>query len=978
MKRPSRFGVSVVLCAVSLLCAPRAGYSGGVLAVAGPIGFSPSVVGKPITWANASLTYYTDQGDLSASLPQAAANDFVADAFSRWTTVPAASLSVVRGGALAEDVSGANVLISGNTLVMPSDIQPTATDRPLGVVYDADGAVTDALLGAGAGAVTFCATNSVFGGADSYTLDANFAHALIVINGNCAHPSADLATLKYRLIRVAGRILGVGWSQVNDNVRTGSPAPTQEDLLGFPVMHPRGPVCNGPIAECVPNPDQLRADDRAAIAYLYPAATPLTARVYGSIFFSNVQGVAGQPMQGVNVVARLVNPTTGVASRIFVTSSVSGFRFRGHNGNPATGFQTSQGEPFAKFGSSDTTLQGFFDLNGLEIPEGASSATYQISLEGLNPIYKSDTGLGAARYGVVAPSGSMAPIAIVNLVAGANVMRNIVLTNSARVKKDTAEPNPFLAPSQVPAGGTWWGSLGEYGDSDFFYFRARPGRTFHLRVTALDETNTSSAVKAQPTLGLWERGVPANTPPTLFSNPFNSSVTGQTKISAATATDSELMIGIVDQRGDGRPDYVYHARLLYADALVPERIPAGGGPLAMVEGYGFNADTSVTMGGQPAQVLARSASRLLVQPPALSNGTASVTLTDLATGDATTITQGATYGVTSGDQLQMISSANPSVPVGAVAPNPVRLRVTTSDGVTPIPNVNVTFTASPVQSFFTACSANPCTLTTDATGEVLARVAVRATGANSIFATIANGEQVEGTIVGSAPTSSIFAAIPFRRVPLGATLSIPISVRVLASGNPVVGQTVNFSFGTTPSAGSATFGSASVVTDSAGDATNTVNVNALGSGFTVLTCVAGGSPCTTIGIISVPQNSLHLQAISGSSQLLTFGQGAAPMVFRVTDSGNPERPVKGAAVSVSTSVFARQRSSDCNLQNTDCRPAAARPIASTFATLVTDDNGLITITPAIQPEWGAANIYTLLSVGPAAGQSQQASIQIFK
>src|SRR5258705_14025949 len=75
---------------------------GGVLYVAGVSGFDPNAEGKPITWTNGSIVYFTDQGDAGPMLPQATANAFVADAFSRWTSVSTAALVASRGGALAE------------------------------------------------------------------------------------------------------------------------------------------------------------------------------------------------------------------------------------------------------------------------------------------------------------------------------------------------------------------------------------------------------------------------------------------------------------------------------------------------------------------------------------------------------------------------------------------------------------------------------------------------------------------------------------------------------------------------------------------------------------------------------------------------------------------------------------------------------------------------------------------------------------
>ncbi|MEO6119949.1 MAG: IPT/TIG domain-containing protein, partial [Terriglobales bacterium] len=935
-------------------------------------------VGKPITWANASLTYYTDLGDLSPALPQTTANAFVADAFARWTAVSGAALTATRGGGLAQDVSGSNFFFSGDTLMMPADIQPSATHRTLGVIYDHDGQVTDALLGAGASGSLFCATNSVVGGADSYTPDAHFAHALIVINGNYAQQAADLPMLKFRVMRMAGRILGVGWSQLNDNVRTLNPSPTTEDLAGFPLMHPKGPVCSGSLATCLSNPEQLRMDDRAAIAYLYPAAVTTTARIRGIIYFSDERGLAGQPMQGVNVVARRLDPVSGVASRVYGAASVSGFRFRGKHGNPITGFQTAQGEPLAKFGSADLALEGYYDLSGLEIPEGATSVSYQLSLEPLNPLYVGESGVGPYRYGVVAPSGSTAPIVVVNLAAGTDVTRDIIIPNSARVGRDAAEPNPFPSPSPVPAGGVWWSSLSGHGDFDFYSFPARAGRTFQFRVTALNESYVSTTAKARPVLGVWESGAPADSPPAVKVSPFNTVILGQTRIGVVIAAEAGLVLGIADERGDGRPDFQYHARLLYADTLAPERIPAGGGGPVMLEGYGFNANTNVTIGGQPAVVLARTASRLLLQPPSLGNGTVPVVVADLATGDTSTITAGARYGVTGGDLLELLAAANPAVPVGAETLNPIRVRVTAADGTSPIANANVTFSVSPVQSFFPACGTNPCALLTDARGEAIVTLAVRAASSNVVTAAIANGAQVVATIVGASATSSLYASVPFRRVPNGATRPVVISVRALSSGSPVVGQAVNFTLGTTPSAGSASLAAASVVTNSAGDAINTVNVAALGSSFTVLACFAAGSPCTTIGIQAVAESALHLHGLRGGAQILTSGQSAAPVLLRVTDAGQPDRPVQGVSVSVSSTVFARLRGADCDLQNTDCRVANARPLATAFTTLVTDDNGLVTFTPATQSAWGAANIYTLFRLNAAPGQSHQAVIQIFK
>src|ERR1039457_4295611 len=131
---------------------PTLSRAGGPKCVPGATYFDPTTAGIPLVWRQGLMRYSTDQGDLSPILPTASANTFVASAFSQWTSVPTAAVAATRSGQLAEDVNGSNVLVnSDGTISMPADIQPTATGTPVGIVYDYDGSVTDALIGSGAG-----------------------------------------------------------------------------------------------------------------------------------------------------------------------------------------------------------------------------------------------------------------------------------------------------------------------------------------------------------------------------------------------------------------------------------------------------------------------------------------------------------------------------------------------------------------------------------------------------------------------------------------------------------------------------------------------------------------------------------------------------------------------------------------------------------------------------------------------------------
>src|SRR5579859_7185748 len=77
--------------------------AGGPKKVAGTSYFDPSVTGQALSWPQGTITFFTDQGDLSPILPNASANNFVATAFSQWTAVSTAALAAAHGGPLAED-----------------------------------------------------------------------------------------------------------------------------------------------------------------------------------------------------------------------------------------------------------------------------------------------------------------------------------------------------------------------------------------------------------------------------------------------------------------------------------------------------------------------------------------------------------------------------------------------------------------------------------------------------------------------------------------------------------------------------------------------------------------------------------------------------------------------------------------------------------------------------------------------------------
>lgn len=301
----SRFAVfTLILCALV-----GEAFAGGPRFVAGVTGFDEGLSGQPIVWRNGQISYYTDQGGLSPILDHASADALVADAFSHWTTVSTAAVNANQGGTLDEDVSRVNVWQSSFGLFLPDDLQ-AYSPKSLAIVYDFDGSVIDALYGEGAGDESVCSTNAVLENVDRFSSDGFIAHALVFINGTCIKQSADIAILKYKLVRALGRVLGLDWSQLNDNVVSGNPPPKADDYAGYPLMHPMGALC-GIGYGCMANADQLRPDDRAALSHLYPVVAEnlgnftgktitasMTGRIHGSVRFPIYNGLS-QGMQGV-------------------------------------------------------------------------------------------------------------------------------------------------------------------------------------------------------------------------------------------------------------------------------------------------------------------------------------------------------------------------------------------------------------------------------------------------------------------------------------------------------------------------------------------------------------------------------------------------------------------------------------------------------------------------------------------------------
>jgi len=889
----------VLLITVFVLILPMTLRAGSPKYVAGASYFDPGTMGTPLTWSQGIVSYYTDQGDLSSALPNASANAFVADAFSQWTSISTAAISAIAAGQLAEDVNGSNVYQNPDgTVTMPADILPSATGTPIGIVYDLDGSVTNALLGQGAGDASECFYNAVFGWIDNFGKNAYFQHALVVINGNCAQSSGQLTDVKYRLVRVLGRVLGLDWSQVNDNVFTHNPPPTPDDYAGLPVMHAVDPPNCIPITLCYSNPYQPKLDDQAAISRLYPASSMAanTARISGSVYFTNHSGQAAEGMQGVNVVARWIDPGTGQPSRATAAASVSGFLFAGNAGNIITGYNDVTGLPLNRYGSNDTTVEGFYDLGGLPIPNGANSAPYQLTVEAIDPLWS--TPLGPYEPLQVEPSGTPSPITV-TVSAGASVQQDILMQGSAEAVDDPFSPTTYNTPAALPPGADWMGSLSPYGDLDYFWFSGQVNRTIAVLATALDESGNPTISKAQPVIGIWALSDPGTSPaPANTPMAFNTFTTGLTMLNATLLQTTDFRIGISDFRSDGRPDYRYHARVLYGDAMSPARASVLGGTPLTLQGLGFESNTVVSFGSTNVTPLSAGADQIVINAPAFPDGVVNVTLLDPPTGATSTMTSALTYGAGPNDTIGLIAGSNPGTPAGAQAPNPIVVQVLDADGVTPVQGASVLFGSAPAAAFSACSGGTSCTVVTNLTGQAATYVTPLASGASTITAKLApasypSPKQVQTTLVGTSSSLDIGLVPQTAHILTGASASVVLTARVLSYGVPIVGRDVNFAF----MKGSGALTASTVATDTNGYASTTLQVSSFSSDVQISACVApGNAPCQTFYGTAVPAGSILLRPISGTSQMLLVGQQFQIVTVQATDQSTPANPVLGASV----------------------------------------------------------------------------------
>jgi hypothetical protein len=902
----------------------------GVLHAANPrwiAGSQWSNAGKPMNWYRNDVQYFVDAGPLNSAVSHDAAVSLVDAAASVWN-LSALPFTLKNGGVLAEDVSSSNVYMGSSGLIWPTDVSSDSyTAKQIAVVLDVDGSLTDALLGSGASEPSNCRTNGVAESVDLFIQPGKIAHARIVLNGRCSGAAAEQQLqLQYQLMRVFGRVLGIGWSQVNDNVFTGTPTPTYAQQMHWPIMHPIDIICGPYTYQCLPQPFTLREDDTAAMWLLYADSTTSYTAANMINLYGNVYSPGIRPLGGVNLTVTRYQQWGSYGKDAFQSvSTVTGTNMSFDRGNPVTG---SSGDTQGIHGPVIGDTAAAYNFGAIPL----STGTYLVvSSEPVNPLYKGAYAVGPYQMGSPSPSGTALSVNKGPFAPGTNVYFSYLVPDAAS-DCSTAQDGTESAPGIVPSSGTWSSRLCGVGHSSWMGFAVKAGRTATVEVTATDEKGNATSTKAMPLIGMWHGSDATGTSPGLAAqtSAFNGARAGMSQLRASFSATENVRFVIADARGDGRADYTYRARVLYADAVSPTRLSSSGGTV-VITGTGFAAGNTVTVGGVAANVVSISPTSIRVVAPALGSGGAkNVTVTDLSTGGSTTMTGAITYAGASSDVLAISSQPSASVVVGARAL--LSLQLKDGNGVA-VRNGEITVSASVGTVIVGACKLARCTLVTDASGVAQTYITPSAAGAITVRAVSVGGSAVQASFTATSVTRAVTLLRPTEYVAAGSGATFTPAVDVTENGAAAAGASVIWT-ASTLRAGI----SSSLSTAGAGGLSKIVATGSLrdGEAATVQAC-AWSTVCSTQNLIGVPAGNLRMAVVSGDAQSWSATDSLGNVALRVLDtSGNP---VAGAAVAVYQAVSGWQPT--C----TTGRCANAPVYGTAVSNGVSDDDGLVTVSP---------------------------------
>ncbi len=495
------------------------------------------------------------------------------------------------------------------------------------------------------------------------------------------------------------------------------------------------------------------------------------------------------------------------------------------------------------------------------------------------------------------------------------------------------------APRILSPSGLWSGRLSQVGQTDWFTFPVRGGRTFTVVTEALDETGAPTNAKAMPALGVWNAFDQVNSAAVGFGAGLNGLATGESLLRVSASGDDVVRLGVADERGDGRPDYLYQGWILYADTVSPQRLPSSGGPI-VIHGMGFRLTDTVQVGGQQALVTSISPNEITaIAPPALSGVTGSV---DVEVDDApiyyaaAVISGGISYDAGSGDALTLMSANEPMGTIPIHVPKPFSV-IALGTNLTPAGGVSVIYKVTSGTATLD-CGQPACTVIATGDGRATLNVMAVDNTWSTVTASLTNGSSLKAEFMGGTPPV-LTSLSPMLSLAAGATVNWTAQALTLNNGLPASGQSVVWQTGT-----GITAQSGAVVTNSNGIATKALTVGPLSEGQTVTSkaCLNGTSQCVTYSAFGARPEYAILHAVSGTAQSLSVSGTASQITLRVLDmDGNP---MAGATVTLYQALYAW--APPCS---THGRCAQAELLATQAATATSALDGTVNFSPASLP-----------------------------
>lgn len=917
-------------------------HAGGPRFVTGTT-YTQAQSGQIITFYTSSPPYYTDPGDLSATVSHAQADAMVAAAAATWN-VPTSSLTLTQGGTLAEHVSGANTYFDGTNVVFPADVSASNWQNiPIAIIYDTDGSVIDTLLGEDASDPSGCRDTGVVESVDSFGSNGTIQHAMLILNGRCVGSAPEqLLQMQYQLERAFGRVLGLAWAQVNDNIFTGSTPPTAGEIDYWPIMHPIDVLCGPYTYQCITNPFQLRMDDLSALALLYPVTqsnlTPgKTLSAQNAVALGGVvQFPTGQGMDWVNVTVTRTLRSHSTMEPWEVASGVVGVTYEQNIGNPVTGSESSD----ENVGTFYQPAEGMFKIARVEdnVVENLFMTT-----EPIDPLYTGEDAIAPYQRPPVTPSGSPQTMVDWSAVAGTSGAYGANVSDAAP-SCSTGSDGTQSSPASSDPSGWWTGLLCSVGHSSWWNVAVKANHSWTVEVTALDETGGPTLSKAQPVIGVWsagDSGLPTVASAPVSMNDWQATGLTQLQISANTAAKT-YTFAVADQFGGGRPDFAYQARVLYADSVSPTIVSQNGGVVA-ITGEGFRPGNTVTVNGVPATVVSSSSTQIVAQMPsseaagAILGTPVDVTVTDNGTGGTTTISSALSYSDVAPNVITLVS-APASLETGITTATSFAVRVFSSDGVTPLPGASVQLSATGSALLSICGQVSSCIAQTDGSGLVQTSVTGEAAGPVTLTATELNsGASLQTSITDTNPVRVLSITTSPSYVAAGASPSWTVTLSATQDGAPAIAVPIIWSAGQGLAVGAAS------TTSSAGTASISVQATTpLATGAETVTACAWTTVCASWTVYVVPSSQWVLTAASGSSQNLAEGSSFAPAAIQVTDGSG--HPLQGAIVTIYQTVQGWE--GVCPAQGS-C--PASPVLAHSQTSAIADANGLVSVTPLQVP-----------------------------